>query len=266
MALLGFALALAWQLFAFPLADTIEADSFGVLACLFYGMVYGPLVVLALALGWICSVRGWAAGRRSLAVLVAAFGIGLCAALLVAGFGWLNGGLVVGQSPASGKGGAILLLGAALLLLQVAAEELLLRGWLLQTLRAAFGRPAAIAATALAFAVWTMADAPFAVLPALNLILLGLVLSVAADRCGGIAAVVAARLGWTIAADLVFGISPNPGTGPFGAWFDLDLVGRALWGGSEAGPIHSLGTSAVLVAILLPLISGARRPGEAVPA
>lgn len=266
VAAIGFALALAWQLFALPLADTIETDSFAVLAVLFYGVVYAPLIVLALVLGWICSVRGWAAGRASPAYLAAAFALGLLAPLLAAGLGWLNGGLTPGQAAAPGKGGAVLLLGALLLLFQIAAEELLLRGWLLQTLRGAFGSAAATGLTALAFAGWTMAGAPLAVLPALNLILLGLVLALAADRFDGIAVTVAARFGWTIAADLVLGINPNPGTGPFGAWVDLDLTGGALWGGSEAGLAHSLGTSAVLLAILLPLAARGRRPGQAVPA
>lgn len=266
-AALGFALALGWQVFALPLADTIEAESFAVLACLFYAVVYGPLIVLALALAWICSVKGGAAGRRAVPLLAAAFGLGLIAAALAAGLGWLNGGLVPGQAAIPGKDGAgLLLLGAGLLLFQILAEELLLRGWLLQTLRGAFGRPAAIVLSALAFSVWTMAGAPLAVLPALNLILLGLVLAMAADRFGGIAVTVAARLGWTLAADLLLGINPNPGTGPFGAVFDLDLVGGPLWGGTEAGLAHSLGTSAVLLAILLPLGARARSPDEAVSA
>lgn len=265
MAALGFALALAWQLFALPLADTIEADSFVVLACLFYGLVQGPLIVLALALGGVCSVRAWAPGRASPLLLGGAFALGFAAPALAAGFGWLNGGLVPGEAAGGDKGSAILLLGAALLLLQIVAEELLLRGWLLQVLRGAFGRPVALVLTALAFAVWTMAGAPLAVLPAFNLILFGLVLAVAADRFGGIAVTIAARLGWSLLEDLLLGINPNPGTGAFGALFDFDLTGGPLWGGSEAGLAHSLGTSAVLVAILLPLMLNRRQP-EALPA
>ncbi len=266
MAALGFVLALAWELFVFPLADTIEADTFVVLACLFYGMVYGPVVVLALAFCWICSVKGWAAGNRSPSRLGAAMGVGGAAALLVAGFGWLNGGLVTGESFFPGRGGSFLLLGGALLLLQIAAEELLLRGWLLQTLREAFGQSAAIAVTALAFAMWNLAGAPLAVLPAFNLILLGFVLGVAADHFGGIAIPIAARLGWTITAELLLGINPNPGAGAFGALFDLDLTGGSLWGGTEAGLAHSLGTSAVLVAILLPLVQANRLRAAVLPA
>jgi len=49
--------------------------------------------------------------------------------------------------------------------------------------------------------------------------------------------------------------------GSFGAIFDFDLVGSALWGGSDEGLNASLSISFVLVALILPLIMWRRGRG-----
>ena len=153
------------------------------------------------------------------------------------------------------------MLGAVLTLFQVLVEELLFRGWLRLVLRRMVGARGAVVLAALAYAGFTMAGSGFAILPFANLVLLGLFLGMLAERSSGIAAPVAAHFGWTAMEDLGLGINPNPGAGPFGAFRDFDLLGSPLWGGTEAGLAASIGTSAVLVALTLPLIFW-RRPPE----
>ncbi len=250
-ALAGLALAWAWMHFAQPLVDTIQVDSLAALACLYYGLIYLPIALLALVMGSICGVRSWCAGERAGRWIAIAFSAGAAGIGLAASLSWLNGGLVSAAQPATLHAG-LLFLGAALTLLQIAAEELLFRGWLQGSLRQIFGGKTAIALAALAYAGLSMAGSGFVALPFVNLVLMGLFLGLLAERTGGIAAPVAAHFGWNACEDLVLGLNPNPGAGPFGALWNFDLLGAPLWGGTEAGLAASIGTSAVLAAFILP--------------
>ena len=56
------------------------------------------------------------------------------------------------------------------------------------------------------------------------------------------------------AEDLGFGLLPNPGLGDFGALANYDMLGGALWGGSEEGLNSSIAMTLVLTALVIPLL------------
>jgi hypothetical protein len=53
---------------------------------------------------------------------------------------------------------------------------------------------------------------------------------------------------------MLFGASPNPGTGAFGSLLNYDLVGSRLWGGSTDGLNGSLSLTLVLLLIISALL------------
>ncbi len=253
-ALTGLLLAWTWMHYSPPLVDRFQNYSFGRLATIYYLLVYLPVALIALGLARVCGVQplraGPAMGRWTVIGLVAGLGgLGLCALLAR-----INGGMALAVQPAKATGG-LLALGLALTLFQVLVEELLFRGWLRLVLRRMIGARWSVILAALAYAGFTMAGSGFAVLPLANLVLLALFLGLLAERSGGIAAPVAAHFGWTALEDLGLGLNPNPGTGPFGAFRDFDLLGAPLWGGTEAGLAASIGMAAVLIAFCLPLLN-----------
>ena len=71
---------------------------------------------------------------------------------------------------------------------------------------------------------------------------------------------IAAHFAWNALEDLGLGLMPNPGTGPFGALRDFDLLGTQLWGGSEAGLAGGVGMTIVLVALLIPAATRSSAP------
>ena len=87
----------------------------------------------------------------------------------------------------------------------------------------------------------------------LNLVLGGILFGLLALRGGGLLAPIAAHATWNWAEQILLGLDPNPGTGSFGALFDFDLVGPAMWGGSDEGLNASLALSFALVALIVPL-------------
>ncbi len=98
----------------------------------------------------------------------------------------------------------------------------------------------------------------------LNITLAGVWFGLLAWRTGGILAPTLAHAGYNWAEEMLFGASPNPGVGPFGALFDADLTGSVRLGGSADGLNASLLLTAVLIAIILPLLL--RSPASAGPA
>ncbi|MET0246329.1 MAG: CPBP family intramembrane glutamate endopeptidase, partial [Sphingomonas sp.] len=81
-------------------------------------------------------------------------------------------------------------------------------------------------------------------------------------RSGGIAAPIAAHFAWNGSEQLIFGLDPNPGVGPFGSVLDLDLAGAARWGGSAEGLNASVGMTIALLVVLVPLLIAARPAPE----
>ena len=243
--------------FAQPLLDTIQISSIAALASVYYGLIYVPLALLAVVLCHVCHVRGWQPGPALGRWIVVGLALGGGGMLISAGLAMLNGGMT--QAAVSGHTArGLLAIGMVLTLFQVLTEELLFRGWLRLALNSAFGPAFGIIVSALAYAGFVMASSGFAALPFVNLLLLGLMLGLIAQRSGGIAAPIAVHFGWALVEDFVLGLNPNPGTGTFGTLVDYDLLGSPLWGGSEAGLAASIGTSAVLIAIILPLMAARR--------
>lgn len=255
----GLAAAWGWMHFSQPLVDTIQVSSIAVLATIYYALVYVPLGALALALASLCGVHAWYHGRNSPSGIVSGLLLGAGGMAIAAALAAINGGMVSANGAAKASGNLIAI-GGALILFQVAVEELLFRGWLRLTLEHVLGKRAGVAVAALGYAGFVVAGSGFALLPFVNLALLGLFFGLLAQRTGGIAAPVAAHFGWSLIEDIGLGLNPNPGVGPFGAIRDFDLLGAPLWGGSEAGLAASVGTSAVLLAFVLPLLRRVQEP------
>jgi membrane protease YdiL (CAAX protease family) len=260
--LAGLAAAKGWMHFSQPLVDTIQVNSIAVLATIYYALVYLPLLVLALVLGSVCAVKPWLTGSNATKWISIGLTAGLCGMGIAALLARLNGGMAPAVEAAQTSGG-LLAIGGLLTLFQVLVEELLFRGWLRQTFRAMLGPRNAIVVSALTYAAFSIVGSGFALLPFVNLVLLALFLGLLAERSGGIAAPVAAHFSWSAIEDIGLGLNPNPGVGPFGAIRDFDLLGAPLWGGSVAGLAASIGTAAVLAALILPLLTTSAQAGVA---
>jgi membrane protease YdiL (CAAX protease family) len=160
----------------------------------------------------------------------------------------------------SGTGGhaapLALAAGVMVILFQTTSEEVFFRGWLLRALERRIGAIAAGGLSALLFAAFHVLGGARAPMSLGNLLLGGVWFGLLALRSGGLAAPVLAHFGWNASEELIAGLSPNPGTGSFGAIADWDLVGDPLWGGTEDGLNSSIGMACVLIALTLPLLAG----------
>ncbi len=224
----------------------------GVIGLIANLLPFGTIAALAAVMlardGRLRHVAGPAPGRGAgLGLALGSLGIAIAAAqALVAGT------LVDGAGDAEG-GGGWLFVGLLAIAVQAGAEELAFRGWLQPMLVRAAGPAAALLLTTLAFTGLHLIGGVRAPLSLLNLFLGGLWFALLALRSGGIALPAAAHIAWNAAERLVLGLDPNPGVGACGAMLDYDLAGSAMWGGSDEGLNASLGTTAVLLAMILPL-------------
>lgn len=156
---------------------------------------------------------------------------------------------VVGRGTEAGGLGGLILLGTLMTLFQTGVEELYFRGWLQPALQRGWGRWAGLAASALAFAALHLLAGATGV-GLVTITLAGLWFGLLAERSGGIALPIGAHFGWNWAEELLFGASPNPGIGSYGALVNLDLTGGAWWAGGEEGLNASLAAMFVLVALI----------------
>ncbi len=195
-------------------------------------------------------------GPRPLAMAATGAVIGLGGLLAAFAYAWIAG--VAVPVPAAATGAGALLLGTVATIVQVGGEEVYFRGWLQRALGDAWGPVAALLITAIVFAALHLLGGARAPLSLVNLLLGGLLFGMLAQRSGGIAASAGAHLLWNWSEQLLLGLDPNPGTGSFGALFDHDLIGAALWGGSPEGLNASLAVTLVMIALLLPLATWRR--------
>lgn len=197
-----------------------------------------------------------------------AIGLGLAIGVLGQSYAvfatWLANHLAPPINPVSGATVLMLLGGSALILFQTASEEVFFRGWLQRALGKHFGTLAGILGAAVAFSLMHVYGGTRDPLSMVNLALGGIVFGLLAWRTGGLAAPVAAHFAWNWSELVLFGLDPNPGIGTFGAITDHDIVGSALWGGSEEGLNSSLAISFVLAGIALALVRWRRAEAEAV--
>ncbi len=257
---LGLVTALLFLWAGQEFAARYPVDSLAAAIVLFYFALFGPLVVLALVLGRIERLRVMRAGhdRFKWSAVGLATGVGGLAAS--AGYVWLNGTLAPAPAPtldelAEAGPAWFLWMGLAITVLQVGAEEMLFRGWLLPSLQQKLGPALAVIASAAAFSAFhILVGGATSPLSLFNLMLGGIWFALLAQRSGGLLAPFLAHYGWNVAEDIGLGLVPNPGVGEFGSLLNQDMVGVALWGGSDEGLNASIAMSVVLVALIVPLL------------
>lgn len=260
---IGLAAALALIARAEAISAALPVDSVVAGNLVFYGLLFGPLVVLALVLGLVDRRRVLRAGSQPVRWLVLGLALGAGGVLACAAYVWINGTL---RSATLDPVPQIFLVTSfGVLLLGVLAEELLFRGWLLPALQDRVGGSLGVLLSALAFSAFHLwAGGAIDAVSLANLMLGGLWFGLLADRTGGIVAPIAAHLGWNVMEDLGLGMVPNPGVGELGAFHNFDMGGSVLWGGGDEGLNASIAMTIVLTALVIPLLP--RFKAEATPA
>lgn len=218
------------------------------------GIIFGGLFVIAFAAKFFVALP--APAMRTAAG--AAIGLGLLLGVGGQSYAvfatWLSNHLADPLNPAA-RGTVLMLMGgSALLLFQTASEEFFFRGWLQPVLGKHFGAMAGIAGAATAFALLHVYGGTRDPMSIVNLALGGGLFGLLAWRTGGLTAPMAAHFAWNWSEQILFGLDPNPGVATFGAITDHDIIGSALWGGTEEGLNSSLAISFVLVALIVPLL------------
>lgn len=262
---LGLTLSAVLILFGPALAMKAPIESEAGMTALIYAVIFAPMLLIGVAFAWIDGFSafriGEAPGRwAAIGLATGVVGLGLSAA-----FAALAGSLVAG--PGAPLGGAILI-GVLMILFQTGSEELFFRGWLFKALDGRIGVIAAIAVSSLLFTGFHILGGARTPMSLLNLLLGGVWFGLLAWRSEGLVAPLLAHFGWNATEELVAGLTPNPGSGVFGALMDWDLAGSPLWGGTEEGLNTSIGMAVVLVALIVPLVwrPEAAATAEPVPA
>jgi serine/threonine protein phosphatase PrpC/membrane protease YdiL (CAAX protease family) len=159
----------------------------------------------------------------------------------------------LGQGSAGAGDPGLILWGSAVVLFAAATEEVFFRGWLQPVLARDFGTPVAILLAALAFSALHVMGGVRSGISLINLFLGGVLFGLLAARTGGIAGAVTAHFAWNWTERLGLGLDPNPGVGSFGALWDFDLAGPALWGGSDEGLNAGIAMTLALLVLIAPL-------------
>lgn len=231
-----------------------------VLGCLLFGVLAGS--------GWIGARRvvphDTLIGARAGAMLALGAMLGAGGLLAAFAYAWLGGAVVPGASDAVRP--ALLLIGLLATVVQAGGEEIFFRGWVQRRLSVDWSPVAGLLTTAAVFAALHLLGGARAPLSLVNLLLGGVWFGLLAQRTGGVMAPIGAHVLWNASEQLLLGLDPNPGVGSFGALFDRDLVGRAIWGGSDEGLNASVAMTLVLVALILPLLHWRAGGAGAVPA
>lgn len=212
-----------------------------------------PLSIILLALlGARLFGQPIARGRDAAGLIASALPMGLVAVVITLA---MTATAAVATGSEGKMAGAGLFLGGSLLIVGAAfGEECLFRGLLQPLLCRAWSPIAGIVAASLAFTAIHVFGGWCDPVSLLNITLAGAWFGLLAWRTGGILAPTLAHAGYNWAEEMLFGATPNPGVSDFGALFDVDLVGPIRLGGSADGLNASLLLTAVLVAIILPLL------------
>ena len=234
-----------------------QAANMPLVETLFTGLIFGALLVTAAVGAWLSGGNAFALGRHPGQMLLIGLLTGLFGVAVATVYAGVAGTLGGGASGVVGAG--LLIWGLLLVVVQAGAEEVYFRGWLQPALQRRWGAIAAILVTASAFALLHYAGGTRAPVSLLNLFLGGVMFGVFAVRGGGIAGALGLHVGWNATEEIAVGLTPNPGVGSFGALFDYDLVGAALWGGTEEGLNASIAMTVVMLAIVVPMIILSRR-------
>lgn len=212
-----------------------------------------PLSIMALAwLGARLFGQPIARGRDAVGLIASALPMGLVAVAISLGMAAAAGATAGSEGKIAGAG---LFLGGSLLIAGATfGEECLFRGLVQPLLCRAWGAVAGIAVASLAFTAIHFFGGWRDPVSLLNITLAGVWFGLLAWRTGGVLAPTLAHAGYNWAEEMLFGATPNPGVGDFGALFDIDLTGPMRLGGSGDGLNASLLLTAVLAAIILPLL------------
>lgn len=243
-----------------PLLPADQAENYALVETLFVAVLFGGLIVIALVIGRLMGVNPLRMGMRPMLALPVGAAIGAAGLLAATGYTALSGALIPGEG--GGAGLVMVLWGLAIISVQAGAEEIYFRGWLQPVLQRTWGGMIAVLLTAIAFAGLHIMGGARAPVSLLNLFLGGVMFGLLALRGQGIAAALGAHITWNATEQLVVGLDPNPGIGSFGTVFDYELIGRALWGGSDEGLNASIAMSFALLAIVVPLAMLTRRSRE----
>jgi membrane protease YdiL (CAAX protease family) len=233
------------------LGDGVASDP-ALADTLFALAIYGALLAPAVAGALLSGVNPLRPGARPLAMAGLGIATGLAGLAAATFYVWLAGALAPVASPSADV--TLLLWGTAATFLQAGSEEVYFRGWLQPVLAQRWGKAAAVGVAALAFALLHFLGGASGGVALVNLLLGGLLFGWLAARTGGVAAPALAHFAWNWTEDIGLGLVPNPGTGSYGAIRDFDLVGPAIWGGSEQGLNASVAMSLALLALLVPLL------------
>ena len=253
----GIAAGAGWVPAAQKLSERISVTDPGPATGLFDLLVFVPLIAIAVVLGLLSRQPVLRAGTRPLLWTLSGLACGTVAILASTSFAWLSGGLRPALQPVAPVPGLIVL-GIGLTVLQAGAEEVLFRGWLQPSLIARIGVPGGVLAGSVVFAAFHAISTTSDPVSLTNLLLGGLWFGLLALRSGGILAPLAAHFAYNVIEDCGLGLVPNgpkDWVGPLGALHDLDLVGSPLWGGGPEGLNASLGLTAALIAMILPLLA-----------
>jgi membrane protease YdiL (CAAX protease family) len=214
-------------------------------------LLYGSIIAVAAIGLWLGGEGKRLAGMRPERWFACGLGLGVGGLLVAALYGRIAGTVQVSAQPAIGTW-MMILLGTFTVLFQSAAEELFFRGWLQRSLRRTWGVWPALAASTLTFGLLHLLGGERALLALVNISLAGLLFGLLAECSGGIAAPIGAHFAWNWAEQILLGLDPNPGIGPFGAITDFDMIGSPLWGGSSDGLNGSLAVTFTLIALAIP--------------
>ena len=217
-------------------------------------------LIMLLAIAGSLILRQPIRAGRDAALVFAALPVGIVAPAVAIGLATAAGATVAMDGRIAGFG--LFLAGSLLIVAKALGEEMLFRGLLQPLLCRAWGVPIGIALASLAFTAIHVIGGWSDPVSLLNITLAGGWFGLLAWRTGGILAPTLAHAGYNWAEEMLLGASPNPGTGSFGALFDVDLIGPMRLGGSPDGLNASLLLTAVLATIILPLVL--RRPFAAV--
>lgn len=242
----------------------LDMPDIGTSIAMFYLVVFGPIMAIGILCGLITGKPVLRAGPRPLLWLVLGMLAGTAAIGATVGLAWLAG--AVQPAPPGGMPAMPLVsLGFGLALFGVIAEEAMFRGWLQPVLVEWIGVPGGVVAGAITFAAFHAIIATWDPVSLVNMFLGGLLFGLLALRSGGLLAPIAAHFAYNAIEDNGLGLVPDGLGGALGSVFDLGLAGTPVWGGGPDGLNASIGTSAILVALCLPLLLRAGSMSVAVP-
>jgi len=210
------------------------------------------LMLLLAMLGSVLLAQPIKPGWRAPGLIVSALPVGITALAATLALAAAAGAVTYSNGKIASF--ALFLAGTLLIAIKASSEELLFRGFLQPLLCRAWGPMTAIIVASLAFTAIHIAGGWRDPVSLLNIALAGGWFGLLAWRTGGVLAPILAHAGYNWAEEMLFGASPNPGIGGFGALFDVDLTGPARLAGSADGLNASLLLTAVLTAMILPLV------------